>query len=59
MFNRIESLKNAIKSGNIDFAMMLADFHLIKGSITQVEYDEINELAYPTFDEIVIVEVVE
>ena len=56
MFNRIESLKNAVKSGNIDFAMMLADFHLIKGKITQLEYDELNELAYPT---VIIEEVTE
>ena len=48
MFNRMESLKKAINDGSTDFAMMLADFHLLKGSITQVEYDELNELAYPT-----------
>ena len=47
MFNRIDGLKQAIKDGNINFAMMLADFHLTKGSISEEEYDEINLLAYP------------
>ena len=62
MFNRMESLKKAINDGNIEFAMLLSDFHLIKGKITQVEYDELNELAYPiqNVDEVIEVqEVVE
>ena len=46
-FNRFESLKKGIQSGNIDFTMMIADFHYIKGSITQEQYDELQSLAYP------------
>jgi len=47
MFNRFDSLKKAISDGGIEFAMMLADFHLLKGTITQEQYDELNALAYP------------
>jgi hypothetical protein len=47
-FDRFNSLKVAIAQGNKEFAMMLADFHLVKGTITQEEYEEINALAYPT-----------
>ncbi len=50
-FNRVESLKNAVKSGRVEFAMMLTDFHLVKGTITQSEYDEIYLLAYPNVEE--------
>lgn len=49
-FNRFEALKKAIVDGNKDFAMMLADFHLMRGSITQAEYDELVALAYPVIE---------
>jgi hypothetical protein len=47
-FDRFNSLKLAITQGNKEFAMMLADFHLVKGTITQEQYAEVSELAYPT-----------
>lgn len=46
-FNRFESLKQAIKDGKVEFTMMIADFHLVKGTITQEQYDELYGMAYP------------
>ena len=56
-FDRFNSLKVAIAQGNKEFAMMLADFHLLKGTITQEEYEEINALAYLTAPEVVEVDI--
>jgi len=50
-FNRVEALKKGIADGKIEFTMMLADFHLVKGTISQVDYDELNALAYPEVEE--------
>lgn len=50
-FNRFESLKKAILDGNAEFAMMLADFHLVKGTITQEQYNELEALAYPVVEQ--------
>ena len=47
-FNRFEALKKGIAYGKAEFTIMIADFHLIKGTITQEQYDELHELAYPT-----------
>lgn len=47
MFNRFEALKNSILNGQAEFGMMLADFHLGKGTITQEEFDTLNAMAYP------------
>ena len=47
-FDRFEALKQAIRDGNVNFAMMIADFHLVRGTIFQEQYDELHELAYPT-----------
>lgn len=59
-FNRFEALKKAMRDGKIDFAMMLADFHLATGGINQTEFDELVAMAYPVTDgEIVEAEVVE
>lgn len=53
-FSRFESLKQALKDGKVEFTMMIADFHLIKGTITQEQYDELNELAYPVIETVVV-----
>jgi len=45
MFNRFEALKQAIEDGNIGFAMLLADFHLVKGTITNGQYSELEVLS--------------
>jgi hypothetical protein len=55
-FNRFEALKKAIRDGKIDFAMMLADFHLASGGISQGEFDELVGLAYPSVVEMEVVE---
>ncbi|MDD3041093.1 hypothetical protein [Bacteroides sp.] len=47
-FDRFEALKKGIVDGKAEFIMMLADFHLQKGGITQEQYDELNKLSYPT-----------
>jgi hypothetical protein len=52
-FNRIETYKRLIANGKIDFTMAMVDFQLAKGNITQIEYDELNELAYPTPVEVI------
>ena len=52
-FNRIETYKRLIANGKIDFTMAIADFQLAKGNITQAEYDELHELAYPTPAEVI------
>lgn len=56
-FNRFESLKKGIADGKVDFVMMLADFHFVKGTITQAEYDELVGMAYPVIE--VVEEVIE
>ena len=46
-FDRFEALKREIEDGSINFAMMLADFHLTKGNLTQEQFNELDLLAYP------------
>jgi len=50
MFDRVEAIAEEIRKGNVSFAMMIADFHLIKGTIPQSEYDELALLAYPVVE---------
>lgn len=52
-FNRFESLKQAIKDGKVEFTMMIADFHLVKGTITQEQYDELYLMAYPVVETVI------
>ena len=47
-FERIKAMEKAIKDGAKDFTMMIADFHLTKGTITQEQFNELHDLAYPT-----------
>ena len=35
-FNRFDALKKGILDGKVEFVMMIADFHLINQSITQL-----------------------
>jgi len=46
-YDRIKALKKAIKDGAVSMAMVAADIHLLKGNITQAEFDELKSLAYP------------
>lgn len=41
MFNRVEALKYELEHGNREFALLLIDFHLVKGTITQEDYDSL------------------
>ncbi len=49
MFNRFESYKQAIQDKSIDFNTLsiMIDFHLMKGTLTQEQYDELFALMYP------------
>lgn len=49
-YNRIEALKRAIHDGFVANAMISADVFLTKGKITQVEFDDLEALAYPIED---------
>lgn len=51
-FNRVEAMKGEIQDGNINFAMALADFHLMRGNITEEEFNELELLAYPPNEEV-------
>ena len=53
MYNKMETMKIMIKKGDKDMALLFADFFNSKGKIEQLEYDELNELAYPTVVEVV------
>ena len=53
MYNRVEALKQAVTDGTPAIAMIAADFFLLKGKITQAEFDEIEGLVYPAEVEVV------
>lgn len=53
MFNRYEAYKTAIQDKSIDFNTLavMIDFHVIKGTLTQEQGDELYNLMYPTIEE--------
>lgn len=54
MFDRFESMKKAIHDGHKDYTLVLADQHFLAGRITQAQFDELYEMAYPVEEEVVV-----
>lgn len=53
MFNRFDSYKKAIEDKSIDFNTLgvMIDFHVIKGTLTQEQSDELFSLMNPVVEE--------
>lgn len=49
MFDRFESFKKAIADRSLDFntLQLMIDFHMLKGTLTQEQGDELFALMYP------------
>ena len=49
MFDRFESFKKAIADRSLDFntLQLMIDFHMLKGTLTQEQGDELLALMYP------------
>ncbi len=53
MFDRFISYKKAIEDKSIDFNTLsiMIDFHITKGTLTQEQGTELNNLMYPPVEE--------
>ena len=51
MFDRFEAIKQAITDGEINMAMLLADFYLANKMLTQAQFDEVKALVYPQVEQ--------